>query len=138
MTRPITDARSALAARLSRPIKTDSDVKIVQRMIAMVLLDNAANIEKLARTVLGFNGTPGLVSLVALLRQQLDEMSASALRNHPAKPHPAKSDTFGRMVAWFVDKVLPTLVIVFITLAVTFIVDVFLHVDIFGVNPKGG
>lgn len=136
MSRHIVDARSALSNRLSRPIKTPDDVKVVQRMIAMVLLDNGSMLDELKRTVLGVNGTPGLVSLVALLQQKVGELAVELGANKKKKPE--KSDTFGRVVVWFVDKVLPTLVIVLITLLVTFIVDVWLHVDIFGVNPKGG
>lgn len=101
---------------------TQSDTRTVQKYIAMVVLENNRTLDEVKHTVLGYNGTPGLVSLVAVLTVQV-----SGLYNKTIK-----HDSFGKLMIWFIDRVLPTLTVALLAWGALFFLQVYGHVDVLG------
>ena len=102
-----TDSRAVLANRLSKPIKTPADVKEVQRMIGLVLLNNGndivnmrSDIIDLVHTIRGSNGNVGLISRVEAISKEVEQMKKV---REDKKERP-------KINAWLADKVAPNVV----------------------------
>ena len=102
-----TDSRAVLANRLSKPIKTPADVKEVQRMIGLVLLNNGndivnmrSDVTDLVHTIRGSNGNVGLISRVEAISKEVEQMKKV---REDKKERP-------KINAWLADKVAPNVV----------------------------
>ena len=109
-----TDIRTVLANRLAKPIKTPSDVKEVQRMIGLVLVNNGSDIVKLGvdvasltKTVRGENAHDGLVGELHLVIERVEMISKEVEQNKIAKEEKKQKSKVG---VWFYDKVAPNII----------------------------
>lgn len=135
---PTDDNRTdVLKNLLSKPITT-ADGPTLIREIANVVIGVSADVVTLMRMVRGDNGADGLLNQVrniktdvAYILQEIKEAKGEAqAAEAEAKKAQTAPSTFSKLVSWFADKVLPSLLTTVILIAVGLMFAAYLHLKL--------